>query len=54
MPKVEKAAVKYRKQAKELRAEAANTSDSVMRETLLNAAETCEQAANGTTRNSKE
>jgi hypothetical protein len=47
MPKVDKAdkaEVKYRKQAKELRAEAAKwADDSGMRETLLKAAEACDQ-----------
>jgi hypothetical protein len=44
MSKVEKAGVKFRKQAAELRAEAAKwTDDSGMRETLLKAAEACEQ-----------
>jgi hypothetical protein len=45
---------KYRKQAKELRAQAAQTTDPVMRETLLNAAKSCEEMAVWKPRKSKE
>jgi len=45
MSTVDEAAAKYRKQAKELRAQAAQTTDRVMREKLLNAAKACEEMA---------
>ena len=54
MSSVDEAAAKYRKRAKELRAEAAKTTDSVMRETLLNAANACEEMATWKPLKSKE
>jgi hypothetical protein len=41
----EEAAMKYRKRAEELRAEAAKTTDRATRETLLKAADACDEMA---------
>jgi hypothetical protein len=53
MSTINEPAAKYRNQAEELRAEAAKTTDPVMRETLLDAAKAREEMAAPKTRKPK-